>query len=73
MNGALDNFEVMQSQFGVRNGIRTAEVPSRGPLRLGGLGIVIGMAFLGILAFLRASLRASNGSNGRGETESGRG
>jgi len=73
VNGALDNFEVMQSQFGVRNGIRTAEVPSRGPLRLGGLGIVIGMAFLGILAFLRASLRASNGSNGRGETESGRG
>ena len=38
VNGALDNFEVMRSQFGVRNGIRVGEVASRSPLRLAGLG-----------------------------------
>jgi hypothetical protein len=54
VNGALDNFDVMRTQFGVRNGIRTDEVASRGPLRLAGLGIAAGLALLGALALLRA-------------------
>jgi hypothetical protein len=58
VNGALDNFEVMQGQFGVRNGIRTGSVASRSPLRLAGLGILAGLALLGAVAFLRAALEA---------------
>ena len=64
VNGALDNFEVMRSQFGVFNGIRTGEVASRSPLRLASLGIAAGLALLGTLAFLRATLQG-----GRGEDE----
>jgi hypothetical protein len=54
VNGALDNFDVMRTQFGVRNGIRTDAVASRDPLRLAGLGVVAGLALLGALALLRA-------------------
>ena len=61
VNGALDNFEVMRSQFGVRNGIRVGEVASRSPLRLAGLGIAAGLALLGALAFLRATLAGGAG------------
>lgn len=56
VNGALDNFEVMRSQFGVRNGIRADAVASRSPLRLAGLGIAAGLALLVALAFLRTML-----------------
>ena len=38
VNGALDNFEVMRSQFGVRNGIRVGEVASRSPSQTGSSG-----------------------------------
>ena len=55
VSGALDNFEVMRSQFGVRNGIRTGEVASRSPLRLASIGIAAGLLLLGALAFLRAA------------------
>ena len=34
VSGALDNFDVMRGQFGVRNGVRAGEVASRTPLRL---------------------------------------
>jgi hypothetical protein len=64
VGGALDNFEVMRSQFGVRNGIRTGEVSSRSPLRLAGLGIAAALGILGALAFLRATLRAASGEDG---------
>jgi hypothetical protein len=63
VNGALDNFEVMRSQFGVRNGIRAGEVASRSPLRLAGLGIAAGLALLGALAFLRVGLQATRGES----------
>jgi hypothetical protein len=56
VNGALDNFAVMRSQFGVRNGIRVGEVASRKPLRLAALGFAVGLALLGALAFLRLGL-----------------
>ena len=65
VNGALDNFEVMRSQFGVRNGIRVDEVASRRTAARAGLGIAAGLALLGALAFMRATFQAE-----RGEVES---
>lgn len=65
VSGALDNFEVMRGQFGVRNGIRAGKVGSRSPLRLAGLGIVAGLAVLGAAAFLRTALQAARGESGR--------
>jgi hypothetical protein len=61
VGGALDNFEVMRGQFGVRNGVRAGEVASRSPLRLAGLGIAAGLLVLGTVAFLRTAVRASRG------------
>ena len=63
VDGALDNFEVMRSQFGVRNGIRAGKAPSRSPLRLAGLGIAAGLVLLGALAFARAVLQAALGQS----------
>ena len=70
VNGALDNFEVMRGQFGVRNGVRAGEVASRSPLRLAGLGIAAGLAILGAVAFLRAALQAARGEGERPPEES---
>lgn len=64
VSGALDNFEVMRSQFGVRNGIRTREVAGRNPLRLAYFGIAAALGILAILAFLRATLRAARREEG---------
>ena len=58
IGAALDGFAVMQSQFGVRNGIRVGRVAGRDPLRLGLLGAAAGLALLFALAFARASLRS---------------
>ena len=66
VDGALDGFEVMRSQFGVRSSARVGAVPGRTPLRLGGLAAGFGLLLLGMLAFLRASLPAI-----RGEAPSG--
>ena len=44
---ALDNFEVMLGQFGVRNGIRVVEVSSRNPWRLAWAGVRAGPCPLG--------------------------
>jgi hypothetical protein len=64
VNGALDNFDVMRSQFGVRNGIRVGEVASRSPWRLAGLGVVAGLVLLGALALLRAAkLQSTRGDD----------
>ena len=63
VNGALDNFDVMQSQFGVRNGIRVGGVASRSPVRLAGFGFATGLALLGALALLRAALQAVPGGH----------
>lgn len=63
VNGALDNFEVMRSQFGVRNGIRTGEVASRTPLRLALLGAVAGLIILMAIAFTRAALQVARGED----------
>lgn len=63
VNGALDNFEVMQSQFGLRSGIRTAKVGARSPLRLASLGIAAGLLLLVGLTFIRAAVRASAASD----------
>lgn len=63
VNGALDNFEVMRSQFGVRNGVRTVEIASRAPLRLASLGIAVALALLGTLAFLHSALQRGRGGD----------
>jgi hypothetical protein len=72
VNGALDNFEVMHSQFGVRNGIRAGEVASRSPLRLAGLGIAAGLVLLGALALVRATFPAAWGEGESVSEESNR-
>ena len=61
VSGAQDNFEVMRSQFGVRNGIRVGAVGSRNPWRLAAIGAAVGLALLGALAFLRATLLSARG------------
>lgn len=61
VSGSLDNFEVMRSQFGVRNGIRVGEVTSRSTSRLATLGAAAGLALLGALAFLRATFMGARG------------
>jgi hypothetical protein len=58
LDGALDNFVAMRTQFGVRTGVRVEPVPSRDPLRLGLLGAALGIAFIGGLAFLKLSLNS---------------
>jgi hypothetical protein len=58
LDGALDNFAAMRSQFGIRSGVRVKALPSRDPLRLGLLGAALGFAFVGGLAFLRLSLNS---------------
>lgn len=63
VSGALDNFDVMQSQFGVRNGVRVGGVGSRSPLRLAGLGLAAGLTLLGALAFVRVTLQAAQGES----------
>lgn len=63
INGALDNFEVMRGQFGVRNGVRVEEVASRTPWRLAALGGVMGLGLLGAFGFLRATMRAAQSEN----------
>jgi len=60
VGGALDNFDVMQAQFGVRNGVRAGEVAGRTPLRLTLLGLAAGLTILVAVAFLRATLQATN-------------
>ena len=58
VNGALDSFNAMQNQFGVRNGVAVSEIASRDPARLGALGFLLGLGLLGGLAFLRAAVRS---------------
>lgn len=59
VSGALDNFEVMLGQFGVRNGIRVEAVASRSPWRLAGLGLGLGLVLFGAVAFVLAAFRGS--------------
>lgn len=59
VNGAIDNFQVMSAQFGVRNGIRVNAVASRSPWRLAGLGFVFGFVMLGAIAFLRMTVQST--------------
>src|SRR4029450_4524702 len=58
VNGALDNFQVMRSQFGVRNGIRVVQVASRSPWRLAVIGVAVALAALIGLAFVRSTFLA---------------
>lgn len=59
VNGAIDNFEVMSGQFGVRNGIRVGAAETRNLLRLVLVGLSAGLALLGVIAFLRITIRSS--------------
>ena len=47
VNGALDNFEVMRGQFGVRNGIRAEAASSRKPCGWPRWGVWPGSCFSG--------------------------
>jgi ElaB/YqjD/DUF883 family membrane-anchored ribosome-binding protein len=58
VNGALDNFEVMKSQFGVRNGIRVDQFASRNPWRLAAIGLAAALGMLVAFAFVRATFQA---------------
>ena len=73
VNAALDNFDVMRTQFGVRNGIRTDEVASRSPLRLAAMGFAAGLALLGALALLRAGVQTRRDERTPSSEEPGRG
>lgn len=72
VNGALDNFAVMRSQFGLRNGSRVGAVASRKPLRLAAFGAAAGLALLGALAFLRVGLFSARSESESEREESGR-
>jgi hypothetical protein len=56
LDGALDNFAAMRTQFGVRTGVRVEPVPSRDPVRLGLLGAALGFMMVAGLGFLKLSL-----------------
>jgi len=75
VNGVLDNFDVMRSQFGVRNGIRINEVASRNPWRLAIVGLAVALASLVAVAFMRSTfqavLRGREGSVAAGGTRPG--
>lgn len=58
VDATLDGFKAMYNQFGVRNGVAVAEVASRDPVRLGALGLALGLGLLGGIAFLRVGLRS---------------
>ena len=55
-NAMLDNFEVMLSQIGIRNGVSVQPVANRDPLRLALLGALAGFVLLGLIAFLRGTV-----------------
>ena len=54
----VNGFATAQKSFGVRREPRLAQVASRDPLRLAAMGAGAGVLLLGLIAFLRASLRA---------------
>jgi len=55
----LDGFATAQKSFGIRNEPRLASMASRNPLRLGVFGAAAGVLLLGLLAFVRASLKTA--------------
>ncbi len=62
--GALDGFAVMQTQFGVRNGVEALKSASRDPLRLGLLGAFGSLVLISAVAFVRISLRGRDSAAG---------
>ena len=63
----IASFSSASTSFGIRNESRVSEVPSRDPVRLAALGAGAGVLLLGLVAFLRASLRAARSDAGEGE------
>ena len=56
VEAALDNFDSLRSQFGLRNSVRSGALASRDPLRLGLLGAALGIVLLAAIAVLRLSV-----------------
>ena len=54
----IAGFSSAMTSFGIRNEPRASKVPSRDPARLAAFGIGGGLLLLGLVAFVRASLRA---------------
>jgi hypothetical protein len=54
----IAGFSSATSSFGIRNEPRVKDVPSRNPVRLAAFGIAGAMLLLGLIAFVKASLRA---------------
>jgi hypothetical protein len=63
----IGSFSAASTSFGVRNESRVSEAPSRDPVRLGALAAGVGVLLLGLVAFVRASLRAARSDDGEGE------
>jgi hypothetical protein len=55
----LAGFSAALSSFGIRNEARAAQVASRDPARLSALAAGAGLLLLGLIAFVRASIRAT--------------
>jgi hypothetical protein len=55
----IAGFSSARASFGFRNEARVAKAPSRDPVRLALLGAVVGLLVLGLVAFIRASLKVS--------------
>jgi len=64
---SIADFSVVQDSFGIRNGARVGSVASRSPARLAALGVALGAALLGAVAFLRASLNSPTLENPKEE------
>jgi len=63
----IASFSAAATSFGIRNELRVSEVPSRDPARLAALAAGAGVLLLGLVAFVRASLRAARSDDGEGE------
>jgi hypothetical protein len=60
----IASFSSASASFGIRNESRVSEVPSRDPLRLAALAAGAGVLLLGLIAFVRASLRTARPDDG---------
>ncbi|MGB3427796.1 MAG: hypothetical protein WBA53_06420 [Burkholderiaceae bacterium] len=63
----IASFSSALASFGIRNDARVAQAPSRDPTRLAAFGAGAAVLLLGLVAFVRASLRASGTEVAEGE------
>ena len=66
----IASFSSASTSFGIRNESRVSEVPSRDPVRLGAFAAGAGVLLLGLVALVRASLRAGRSDDDKGKRAS---